>query len=95
MGSLHQSVEATEAFASAEVEDERVLLNTETGMYYGLNPIGDRVLRMVEETAPVPIQDIVDHLHSDFPDADYKRIREDVLTFVEEMEEANLLRTRD
>lgn len=95
MASVDQFVEATDAFASAEVEDERVLLNTETGTYYGLNPIGDRVLRIVEETDRVSIRRVVERLHDDFPNVGYDRLSEDVLAFIGEMEKADLLRVHD
>ena len=95
MASLDHSIEATDTFASAEVEDERILLNTETGKYYGLNPVGDRVLRIVEETDRVPIRQVVDRLHDDFPEVDYDRLSEDVLAFIDEMEAFDLLRVHD
>ena len=95
MASLDHFIEATDTFASAEVEDERILLNTETGKYYGLNPVGDRVLRIVEETDRVPIRRVVDRLHDDFPEVDYDRLSEDVLAFIDEMEAFDLLRVHD
>jgi len=95
MASLDHSVEATDSFASAEVEDERVLLHTETGTYYGLNPIGARVLRIVEEMDGVSIRSVVDQLHTDFPEVDHDRLTEDVLEFIDEMEEADLFRVHD
>ncbi|WP_263784464.1 PqqD family protein [Salinibacter grassmerensis] len=97
MASLDDSIAATNSFASAEVEDERILLDPETGTYYGLNPVGDHVLRMVEdaETGSLAIRSVVDALHDAFPDEDYERIAEDVLTFIDEMEDFDLLLVRD
>jgi hypothetical protein len=95
MVSLDQSVEATDAFASAEVDDERVLLNTERGEYYGLNPVGDRVLRIIEQKDHVSVRSIVDRLHADFPDVEYDSISEDVRSFIDDMEEYDLLLVHD
>lgn len=97
MASLDHSIEATDSFASAEVDDERIILNMETGKYYGLNPVGDHVLRMVEEadTESVPVRTVVDALQDAFPDVDRNRLSEDVLAFIDEMEDFDLLRVHD
>ncbi|MCS3703562.1 PqqD family protein [Salinibacter ruber] len=97
MASLDDSIAVTDSFASAEVDDERILLDPETGTYYGLNPVGDHVLRMVEDadTERVSIRSVVDALHDTFPDEDYDRLSEDVLTFVDEMEDFDLLLVHD
>ncbi len=95
MASLADSIEPTDTFASAEVGEERILLDTEKGEYYALNPTGSRVLRVVEQTGRVPIRSVVDHLHADFPDVDYDRLSKDVLAFVDEMEDFGLLLVHD
>ena len=95
MASLNTVVEAPSAVATAEVEGELVLLNTETGTYYGLNPLGGRILTLADEEEGISLRAVVDRLHGDFPDVERDRLADDVVGFVEEMEGFGLLVVRE
>ena len=63
---------------SARVQGEMVLLNTETGRYFGLNEVGARIWELAKE--PINISKVIDRLLSE-----YRVEREALLVDVEEV----------
>lgn len=90
MPSLNDSIEVTSDFVSTEVDGESILLHVSSGTYYGLNELGTRILDRIEEDGDVQVEHLVDDLNADFPDVDYERLADDVLAFINEMEEYGL-----
>ena len=57
---LHRRVCRNEAVVSAELDGEAVLLNVETGIYFGLNDLGTEIWKQLEQSACY--EEILTHL---------------------------------
>ena len=61
---LKASVRVPERVLMRRVGDEHVLLNLEDEIYYGLNPVGSRLIELAENGAT--LAEIVDRLFAEF-----------------------------
>ncbi|WP_336000313.1 PqqD family peptide modification chaperone [Halorientalis halophila] len=81
-------VQATDACLHTTVDGEEVLLQTETGEYYGLNAVGTRIWEAVQE--PRRVADVEETIRAEF-DVSAAACREDVQAFLTDLREAQLL----
>ena len=72
-----------------ELAGEAVLLNLETGTYFGLDPVGTRIWQLLQQNGQ--LQHILSCLLSEF-DTDRKRLRADLLQLVSTLSAQGLLR---
>ncbi len=79
---LNTVVQATPDVLATNMGDETVLLSPQTGMYFGLNSVGQRILELVHE--PAPLSAVVAQLASEY-DVNQQRLQEDVLAFVADL----------
>ncbi|WP_259075479.1 PqqD family peptide modification chaperone [Salinibacter ruber] len=86
------TVKAVDHQTSAEVDGENVVLDLESGVYYGLNPVGTQVWNRIQE--PVSIGQIVTDLTSEY-DVDYERCFDDVVSLLEDLAENGLIVVED
>ncbi len=77
---------------AGELDGEAVLMSVDQGRYYGMDPIGTRIWRLIE--APLAVSDICDQLQNEYK-VTPEECERDVLTFLNELAEANLLRVID
>lgn len=75
-------VVATDAQVSSSLEDEEVILHLESGTYYGLNPVGRHIWRLVQ--SPTTVQSICDRIEADF-DVGRKQVERDVVSLLEDL----------
>ncbi len=73
---------------AADLGGEAVLLDANSGRYFGLNEVGARILDLARQ--PQTIEEIVESLEAEF-DVDRERLSEDVLVFVRQLVERRLL----
>ena len=71
-----------------ELDGEAVVLNLETGIYFGLDAVGTRIWRLLEERKPLGT--VLDTLIEEY-DAPPERLRNDLLAFVERLSGKGLL----
>lgn len=83
-----ESIVATEACLASAVDDEQVILDTDTGTYYGLNPVGSYLWTLLEEAHTV--EELVSKTATEF-DVSKGECRTDVRSFLAEMHEAGLV----
>lgn len=76
--------------ASCELGGETVVLNPDTGIYYGLDPVGTCVWRLLQESRSV--REVCDLVVDEF-DVSTERCESDLLAFAESLGEHGLLRT--
>ena len=76
---------------SCEVDDEAALLNLDTGVYYGLDPMGAYIWRLL--AAPISVRELQAQIVREF-DADVSVVQKDVTDFLNEMQSAGLLHER-
>jgi hypothetical protein len=72
----------------AEVDGERVLLHCDTGVYYGLNPVGSFIWPLIEQ--PVDVEVLVAKVAHNFA-VDEATCRTDVDSFLDHLASNGLL----
>jgi hypothetical protein len=70
-----------------EVEGEAVLLDLDSGTYYGLNPVGTRIWQLIE--AHGRLEAVLEGLHREY-EATPDELERDLLAFVDRLAEARL-----
>jgi hypothetical protein len=81
-------VVAAEDQVSCEVDDEAALLNLKTGVYYGLDPMGAYIWRLI--AAPVRVGALHEQIAREFS-ADPDVVAKDITDFLTEMHNAGLV----
>ncbi|MEM8484872.1 MAG: PqqD family protein [Bacteroidota bacterium] len=89
MMDLNDIVEANNNLMMADLEGEAVLLNIQTGRYFGLNDVGTTVWSLLK--TPCTIEDILLHMQGRY-EVSADALREDILQFLADMEKRNLIR---
>jgi hypothetical protein len=65
-----------------ELDGEAVILNLDTGIYFGLDAVGTRIWRLIEERKPLRI--VLDTLIDEY-EASPDRLQSDLLAFVDQL----------
>jgi hypothetical protein len=71
-----------------ELDGEAVVLNLDTGIYFGLDAVGTRIWRLIEDRKP--LRDVLVALVDEY-DAPPDRLQRDLLAFVEHLNGKGLL----
>lgn len=82
MISLLSSIRASTAALGSELAGELVLLDPQSGIYYGLNQVGARVWSLIQE--PTTVARVRDALMDEF-DVDPLRCEVDVIGILEQL----------
>ncbi len=85
---LSDIVEANADLMMADLEGEAVLLNIQSGRYFGLNEVGTSIWSLIKE--PQSVSEILDALCQIY-EAPAEALRRDVLAFLNDMEKRSLL----
>lgn len=88
---LANRVRIKEDVVFRDLEGEIVLLNLQTGVYFGLDPIGARIWHMIQEHRS--LQEILDGLTEEY-DVPEGRCEQDLLRFVGSLREKELVEVR-
>ncbi len=81
---------ASQSAVYAALDDGAVLLNTDSGVYYGLDPVGTRIWELVGSTDGASEEQIVRELGAAY-DVDDDQLRSDVSEFLTVLEARGLL----
>ena len=81
-------IEANPNLMMADLEGEAVLLDMESGRYFGLNEVGTSVWVLIKEAKPV--SEIIAALKSEY-DIDAAQLERDILAFLEAMKSRQLV----
>jgi hypothetical protein len=82
----------TDDLAVTDLDGETVVLDVESGQYFGLNAVGTHVFKMAEE--PVPVTAVVDTLRETY-EVPADQIRQDILLFLANMQAHGLITIAD
>lgn len=82
----------TDDHISTKLDGEEVILHRGSERYFGLNAVGTRLWDLLEE--PRTIEDLVTTIREEF-DVSEERSREDVESFVDDLEAADLIEVSD
>jgi hypothetical protein len=86
--SLQTAVRASDDVVVRELDGEAVLLNLESGMYFGLDSVGTRVWQLIDQHHRLSA--VVDAMCEEF-DAPPETIERDVLRLVTELVEKGIV----
>ena len=79
---LQTVVEAAPDILATNMGDETVLLSPQTGTYFGLNSVGQRILELVRQ--PRVLDEVVVQLSAEY-EVERKRLENDILEFVRDL----------
>lgn len=88
MITVQSTVALAPGLTAAHLGDEAVLLDTNSGRYYGLNELGARIFELAKSTGSV--QQIKEALLQEYK-VEEDRLEADLLAFLGEMEERKLI----
>lgn len=63
-----------------DMDEETVMINVETGKYYGMDPVGGRIWSLLE--SPKSLAELLDVLCDEY-DVEHEQCRVDVLAFLQ------------
>ena len=76
-----------EIFAS-EIDDEVVMMNVDTGKYYGMDTVGSRIWELIAEE--IQVKEVINKLMEEY-DVGEEQCEKDVLEFLNELYENKLV----
>ena len=76
-----------EIFAS-EIDDEVVMMNVDTGKYYGMDTVGSRIWELIAEE--IQVREVINKLMEEY-DVGEEQCEKDVLEFLNELYENKLV----
>lgn len=80
---------AVEGISYAELDGEAVLLDVNSGQYFGLNEVGASILDLVQ--TPITLGQMKEQILKEF-EVDNEQLLDDITAFLEEMTESQLIR---
>ncbi|MGB3710762.1 MAG: PqqD family protein [Erythrobacter sp.] len=80
---------ASEDVVARQMEGETVLLDLNSGLYFGLDPVGGRIWELLAGQ-PHTLGDIADRIEDEF-DAPRDRIANDLIALAKELRERELI----
>lgn len=88
MHTMQRASRVSDSVVAAELDNEMVLLNVETGVYFGLDEVGTTIWSLI--TDGLDEQEIVERIVADY-DVEPARVSDDVRGFIEQLEHKGLL----
>lgn len=85
-------VVAADHQTSTEVDGESVILDLEEGVYYGLNPVGARIWKEIQE--PTAVEEITAAILAEY-DVNAEQCREDVISLLQNLKENDLIEVQN
>jgi hypothetical protein len=83
----NSSVAVAEDVVSCDLDGEAAILNLKDGVYYGLNPVGARIWKLVQE--PVTLEEILKTLLEEY-DVEAEQCLQDTVELLEELQDKRL-----
>ena len=85
-------VVAVETQISSDLAGEAIILELKAGMYYGLDPVGTRIWKLIQE--PRSIGSLRDTLLAEY-EIDHQRCERDLMSLLKELEANKLIRIQN
>lgn len=86
------TVRPVEDQISTEIEDELVVLQLDTGKYFGIDGVGPRVWELLQE--PLTVGELEDRLIDEY-DVSRERLQQDIDSLLAELDDAELIERHD
>jgi len=88
----HSTIVVNQDVVSCDLVDEPALLNLKTGIYYGLDPIGARIWKLIQ--TPQQLNDILETLLNEY-EVEENRCQEDLIELIEQLIEKELVTIKE
>ena len=92
MITVESTVVVAPGLTAATLGDEAVLLDANSGRYYGLNELGSRIFELIR--VPSAVTDIKSTLLEEYK-VEEEKLESDLLAFLRDMEQRKLIEMRD
>ena len=89
---MDSAVVAVDNQVSTTIEEDEVILNLDSGMYYGTNPVGARIWQLVQE--PITVQSIIETVATEYA-ITRSQCEDDIRAFVESLAEEDIIEILD
>jgi hypothetical protein len=89
--STESSVVAAQNQVSADLNGEAVILNLQSGIYFGLNPVGKRIWELLQ--TPIAVGEIYQALLEEY-DVEPERCQTDLLALLQDLVNRGLVEVR-
>lgn len=86
---LNSTVQVSQEVVSCDLVEEAALLNLKDGVYYGLNPVGARIWKLIQK--PKKLSDILEILVSEY-DVERDVCQTDLMELTEQLLEKELIK---
>ncbi len=86
------TVVVTKDQVSSDLDGEAVILNLKTGIYHGLDTVGTRIWKLLQESKPV--KDILDTLILEY-EVELERCERDLLALLQKLADEGLIEVRN
>lgn len=87
---LDTIVKKNDDIFTGTIDNEMVAISIQSGKYYQLNKTGSRILQMLDQ--PLPVRELCEAIQGNYK-VENNVCRDDILEFMQEMAEKNLILT--
>ena len=84
----HSTIVVNKDVVSCDLVDEAAILNLKTGIYYGLDPVGARIWKLIQ--TPRQLNEILETLLNEY-EVEKNRCQEDLIELLEQLAEKELV----
>lgn len=85
-------VTVSDDLTTADLGGEAIVLDVKSGNYFGLNEVGAFILECIRQ--PVSVREVIDRMLKEY-DATREQITQDVVQFLQQLQEQGLIRVTD
>ena len=85
----HSTIVVNEDVVSCDLVDEAAILNLKTGIYYGLDPVGARIWKLIQ--TPRQLNEILETLLNEY-EVEKDRCQEDLIELLIQLSEKELVK---
>ncbi len=86
--SLQSIISRNPELVSSQIDSERVMMNIQTGEYFGLDAVGNRIWELIEK--PIQINKLIEILLDEF-DVPKNQCETDTLEFIKQLSDKQLV----
>ena len=86
--STNSTIEVAKDVVSCDLVDEAAILDLKTGIYYGLDPVGARIWKLIQ--TPRQLNEILETLLNEY-EVEKNHCQEDLIELIEQLAEKELV----
>lgn len=86
--SLQSIIKRNPGLVSSEIDSERIMMNVQTGEYFGLDSVGNRIWELIEN--PIRLSNLIEILINEF-DVTQEQCETDTMEFIKQLLDKELV----